>query len=137
MNQDLEHLRLLSIFQYVVAGLTAVLASFFLIHVAIGLVVLVGGFHDPNPPPPVMGWLFVLIPGFFVLCGWTLALFMVLAGRRLQRHAAWTFCFVVAVIDCLVMPFGTVLGVFTIVVLMRPSVKALFGVQPTVASSAV
>jgi hypothetical protein len=27
----------------------------------------------------------------------------------------------------MLMPFGTILGVFTIVVLMRPSVKALFG----------
>ena len=27
---------------------------------------------------------------------------------------------------CLFMPFGTVLGVFTIIVLMRPSVKPLF-----------
>jgi len=36
------------------------------------------------------------------------------------------FCFVVACIECLFMPFGTVLGAFTIIVLMRPSVKNLF-----------
>jgi hypothetical protein len=35
-------------------------------------------------------------------------------------------CFVVAAIECIFMPFGTVLGVFTIIVLSRPSVKALF-----------
>ncbi len=29
-------------------------------------------------------------------------------------------------LNCLFMPFGTVLGVLTIIVLMRPSVKALF-----------
>jgi hypothetical protein len=28
------------------------------------------------------------------------------------------------------MPFGTVLGVFTIIVLMRPTVKQEFGVAP-------
>jgi hypothetical protein len=27
-------------------------------------------------------------------------------------------------------PFGTVLGIFTIVVLTRPSVRAMFGPQP-------
>ena len=32
------------------------------------------------------------------------------------------------------MPFGTVLGVFTIIVLMRPSVKAAFG-YPKVVSA--
>jgi hypothetical protein len=30
--------------------------------------------------------------------------------------------------ECLWMPVGTVLGVFTIIVLMRPRVKRLFGV---------
>jgi hypothetical protein len=28
------------------------------------------------------------------------------------------------------MPFGTVLGIFTLIVLSRPSVKALFAAQP-------
>jgi hypothetical protein len=31
-----------------------------------------------------------------------------------------------ACVACLSVPLGTVLGVFTIIVLMRPSVKALF-----------
>ena len=32
-------------------------------------------------------------------------------------------------LECILMPFGTVLGVFTLIVLMRDSVKALFGVS--------
>jgi len=36
---------------------------------------------------------------------------------------------VMAGIECLFMPFGTVLGVFTILVLVRESVKPLFGVN--------
>jgi hypothetical protein len=39
------------------------------------------------------------------------------------------YCLVVAGIECIFMPFGTVLGVFTIIVLMRPSVRNLFGVE--------
>ena len=35
-------------------------------------------------------------------------------------------CIVMAALACLSMPFGTVLGVFTIIVLARPSVQALF-----------
>jgi hypothetical protein len=34
-------------------------------------------------------------------------------------------------IECVFMPFGTVLGVFTLVVLTRPSVKPLFEDQRT------
>ena len=36
------------------------------------------------------------------------------------------YCFVVAAIECILIPFGTVLGVFTIIALSRPSVKVLF-----------
>ncbi len=38
----------------------------------------------------------------------------------------YTYCLVVAALECLFMPFGTILGVFTIVVLMRHPLKALF-----------
>jgi len=42
------------------------------------------------------------------------------------------FCLIVAGIICIFMPLGTILGVFTIIVLVRPSVKAMFEGQATV-----
>ena len=36
------------------------------------------------------------------------------------------FCFVIACLACMQMPLGTILGVFTIIVLARPSVKEMF-----------
>ena len=39
------------------------------------------------------------------------------------------FCLVIAALLCMITPFGTVLGVFTIIVLVRPSVKLLFTTQ--------
>jgi hypothetical protein len=47
----------------------------------------------------------------------------------LKRHTNYTYCLVVAAIECMFTPFGTVLGVLTIIVLVRPTVKALFGVS--------
>jgi hypothetical protein len=41
-----------------------------------------------------------------------------------------------AAIACMLMPFGTVLGVFTIIVLMRPSVKELFAAAGSFAAPA-
>jgi len=58
--------------------------------------------------------------------GWTLAVCMLIAGRNLAKRRHHTFCLVVAAISCIFMPFGTILGVLTIIVLMRPSVKGLF-----------
>lgn len=43
-----------------------------------------------------------------------------------------TFVFVMACVQCANVPFGTALGVFTILVLQRPSVKALFEGLPPV-----
>jgi hypothetical protein len=130
MNQDLEHLRLLSIFHYVVAGITALFACIPLIHVFFGLLFVFAGDSFTGgrggPPPPFIGWFFVIIGGTFVLAGWTLAIMILLGGRCLARHRNHTFCLVVAALSCLFMPFGTILGVFTIVVLMRTSVKELF-----------
>ena len=61
---------------------------------------------------------------------WTLAVFMGLAGRRRKRRRSWTFCLAIAAIECIFMSFETVLGAFTDIVLMRQSVKELFGVSP-------
>jgi hypothetical protein len=50
------------------------------------------------------------------------------AGRSLARRKRYLFCLIVAGTMCVMCnPLGTVLGVFTIVVLLRPSVKELFG----------
>ena len=204
VNQDDEHLKLLSIFHYVMAGITGLFACFPIIHLIIGIAILSGALEGPfeehwgddgagepawtvpaeaplkpppKPAPPEPGaaepaetapaepepaeapppepaepaeidercppagghrrpWrrfpgtffgvLFVVLPAIIILCGWTLAVLLFIAGRCLARRKRHLFCLVIAGISCLFMPFGTVLGVFTIVVLSRPSVKALF-----------
>lgn len=131
MNQDEEHLRLLSIFHYVVGGLTALGGCFPFIHITIGLMIVTGKFEGPghDDAPAVFGWLFVIIGLFIVAMMWTLATVMFLAGRRLSQRRSHLFCTIVAAVSCLLFPFGTVLGVFTLIVLSRPSVKQLFGVE--------
>ncbi len=48
----------------------------------------------------------------------------------LKQRKSRTFCLVVAAISCLEVPYGTILGVFTFLVLERPSVARLFGANP-------
>jgi hypothetical protein len=133
MNEDREHLRLLSIFHYVVAVLIALFACLPFIHFFMGIAMLSGGWPEPAKaeeqfPLMMVGWFLVLFAGAFIALGWTLAICTFLAGRYLAEQTHYTFCLVVAAVLCIFMPFGTVLGIFTIIVLMRPSVKALFGV---------
>jgi len=81
---------------------------------------------DPNAPPAFLGFLIALFPMVIVLTGWIIAGCVIYAGRCLSSLSKYTFCIVMAGILCLFMPLGTVLGVFTIIVLMRPAVKGLF-----------
>ena len=66
-----------------------------------------------------------------ILCGWTLACFMIAAGRKLRGRRSRMFCLVIAGIECAFVPLGTVLGVFTIIVLVKDSVKAMFEANRT------
>ena len=130
MNQDLEHLRMLSIFHYVMGGIGALAATFPCIHLTIGILLVVApeslGTGNQGPPPAFLGWMFVIVAAFMILVGWTMAICVVLAGRSLARQTRYGFCFAVGCILCLFMPLGTILGVFTLIVLSRDSVKQLF-----------
>jgi ABC-type transport system involved in multi-copper enzyme maturation permease subunit len=128
-NRDEEHLRLLKIFYYIFSGITAFQASIPLIHVAIGIIILiaaVAGGGEERGPPAFVGIFFVCLGGAIVLIGWTLAICAFFSARCLSRRTAYVFCFAIAVMSCLCIPYGTVLGIFTIIVLVRPSVKTIF-----------
>lgn len=135
VTQDEEHLRLLSIFHYVVAGLAALFALFPVFHLIFGIFMILApqkfaGNGQEQSPLALMGWFFVVFASVFIMLGWTIAALILTTGRFLARRRHYQFCLVMAGIECLFMPFGTVLGVFTILVLVRESVKELFGVNP-------
>jgi hypothetical protein len=130
---DAEQLRLLSIFHYVVGGMAILFACFPIIHLVLGLFLILAPDkfgHGSNQPPAFLGWFFVGFASCFILIGWTIGALIVFAGRFLARRKHYTFCFVLACLECLFMPFGTVLGVFTILVLNRPTVKGIFPATP-------
>jgi len=133
MNQDEQHLKLLSIFHYVVGGLAGLFALFPIFHLILGLVFIFAPdtFEGQGEPPPAfIGWLFVIFPAMFITFGWIFAACVIAAGRSLSHRRRYLFCFVMAGAECIFMPFGTVLGVFTIIVLMRDSVKKAFAECP-------
>ena len=133
-NSDQKNLDLLAIFHYIVAGLTGLFACIPLIHVVIGILMASGSLADASqgsPPPPAIGWLFIIIGMGAILFGWTMALLVFFAGRKLHERKARMFCLVIAGLECMFMPFGTVLGVFTIIMLTKDSVIQLFDQNST------
>lgn len=131
-TNDEEHLRLLAIFHYVVAGVGALFACFPLIHVAMGVMIVTGSgsIAGPKGPPAGFGYLFIVIGATFVLIGWAAAVCTFVSGRFLARRRKRLFSFVMAAFLCMFVPFGTVLGIFTIIVLSRESVQRLYASAP-------
>lgn len=114
------------VFPIIGGGMTALFSSMFLIHVGMGIAMLNGALDGKDPPPKLFAWVFIVIGSVCVVAGWTLAGFIIAAGRRLKRRASHMFCLAVAGLECFLMPFGTVLGVFTLIILQKEPVKQLF-----------
>lgn len=135
MSEDESHLNGLAVAHYAVGGVLALFACLPLIHTFLGLALILGVgdmqasmAEGPGGPPPVwFGWLFFLMGFSFFLGGQALAVSVILSGRFLKQQRRYWFSFVVACIACAFMPFGTVLGVLTIIVLSRESVKVRYG----------
>ena len=133
LYQDNEHLKTLSICHYVLAGLCIFPLLYGLLYMGMGIffgAMIANAPQTPNgPPPALLGGIFVVIGLIISAIALTFGLVLLKAGRSLKSHQSYTFCFVVACISCVFMPFGTVLGIFTIIVLLRDSVKAAFNGQ--------
>ena len=130
VNRDLEHLKLLSVLYYVKAGLSAVFGTFPIIHLIVGIVMvaspdLMKG-DSGSGPPAFFGFMFIGMASLFILGGWTCAVLQFLTARNLKRRRRKGLCMFTAGITCLFVPLGTVLGVFTFLVLNRPTVGPLF-----------
>lgn len=130
-NDDAKNLDLLAMFHYVLGGITALFSCFPFIHVFVGAAMLTGKFAETThkvsgSPEAMFGWLFLIMGGMFILIGWSIAICMIIAGKKLKERKSKTFCMVVAGIECMFMPFGTILGVFTLIALNKESIKELF-----------
>jgi hypothetical protein len=131
MDRIDENIKLLSIFHYVFAGLVAFFACIPLIHITLGIIFLLmpekmceGDCTEE--PGKIIGLIFIGVGSFVMLIGWTFAVVVAMAGRFLARRVHLKYCIAVAAASCLFMPFGTVLGVFTLITLTKKEAEALF-----------
>lgn len=119
------HDLLLSVGYYIQGGIAAAYS------LLVGLYFCFLGFalsNSPNGgnPPPNMARFFAVLFGAVVLLGAGYAILQFLAAYWITRHRARVYLFVVAALNCIGIPYGTVLGIFTFMVLQRPAAKQLF-----------
>ena len=131
VDRDAEQVRILSIFQYAAAGVTALVGSFPLLHVAMGALILLlpdsvrGSGKDAFPRE--IGFIFMGFGLVFVAAGWTIAAAHFLTARFLKQKRRYWFCVVASAITCLACMFSSgIVGIASLVILLRPGVKDLF-----------
>ena len=129
-----EHLRLLSIGNYIAGGFHIAFASLFIFHFVF-LIVIASHPHmfppttpDRNSPPEALLHIFAGLIGAFILSGWAFGALTIYAGRCIKARSRRTFCLVMAAINILSIPFGTIVGVCGIMVLCRSGVRRLYPV---------
>lgn len=132
---DTQHLKLLAIFHFVLAGLAVVGLGFLGLH----WFIMDSVFSNPEawneakagPPPEqflaLFKW-FYLAMGLLVVGS---GIANLVSGFMIQQRRARVFSLVVAGVNCLAFPFGTALGVFTFIVLLRDSVEQLYAATPS------
>lgn len=132
---DDEHLRILAICHYVLGGLVICFSCLAIIYILVGLAMAISPQFSDHPrqpheaPPAVFGYVVAGMGGCFMCLGWAVGGAMIFMGRSIQKRQHRTLTLVMAAIECLSMPFGTLLGVFTFIVLLRPSVILLYQAQ--------
>ncbi|MGV0028202.1 hypothetical protein [Phormidesmis priestleyi] len=58
--------------------------------------------------------------------GLTYSVLTIVSGRCLARRKGYGFSFTIACLQCISIPFGTILGIVTINILLRDSVRMLY-----------
>ena len=147
-----ERLRLLALGFYIKGAVGAFFISFLLIHffVLLGFSFLPEKSWNPPPkpantiesvsvtpsptprpvnqaPPVVMFRIFAAVIGLIILLGWTFGALTIYAGRCVQKRIHRTFVLVMAALNCPLIPWGTLLGVATFIVMQSPAGQREFG----------
>jgi hypothetical protein len=124
MNKDLNQLKLLGIF-HTIWGVLAILfgLAFGILYIALGTNsnVEISGSLSPSAAHQIFIVSGIVVTLFSSIYG----VLMIVAGGMLRRQRGYRFCFFVSILDLFGFP-SIILGIFTLIVLIRPTVKELF-----------
>jgi hypothetical protein len=135
-RKDNEHIRLLSVFHFVVSGLALFGMAFLCLHYFMMSSIFSNpemwkakdGAGAPKEFFDVFVWFYLFMGVMFAVA----CIANILSGLFLRQRKHRMFSLVVAGLDCVQIPFGTALGVFTIVVLLRDSVRESYNSVETI-----
>jgi hypothetical protein len=130
---DNEHLRLLEIFHYISGGLTIAFSCLFIFHLIFMSYIVMNPEqfmqnpgNNKNPDPSQFMSIFVIIFGLFIILGISYGVAQIISGRFIKQRRRRVFSFIVAIPNILFIPYGTILGILTLMVLSNERVKRLY-----------
>lgn len=134
-QKDQSHLNTLSILHYVNAGLSALSIVFIILHYLAMRFIFTNEAmikeieKDPTASPEILTSMLDIFIWFYLLAAlYAIASLIInfLAARYLKARINKTFTMVVAGINCINIPLGTVLGIFTLIKLTTPSASFIY-----------
>lgn len=129
-KNDASHLKLLMVFHYVLAGLSVVGLGFLFLHYKFMDLMMnnpeMWEESNQTPPPEQFFAIFQYLYFGMAVMIVVFAIGNALSARFIQTRRHRMFSLIIAGLDCLMFPFGTALGVFTFIILLRDSVAARY-----------
>jgi hypothetical protein len=133
-TRDDGDLRILSILEYVYAGFLALTGLVCGLYIGVGIFIARTPFPVPRgragAPPSIdmemIGGIVILVGVIAMFIAFAKSVLLIVSARSMNARKRHTLCIVAAALTCISFPLGTALGVFTLIVLLRPSVRALF-----------
>jgi TctA family transporter len=84
------------------------------------------GSHGERPPPPLVGWVIILVALDAMALMPVFAALKLSTVRAVRDRRHRTLCLVTSALSCLLIPYGAVHGVSGLMVLERATVRGLF-----------
>ncbi len=122
VKPDNDLLSIVSIFHFVLGGFQMLFSLIGLIYLGMGILIASGELESAKgtPPPAEIGWIFGAVGIVFTLVFLTIGLLAIKTGTNIRKRKNRTFCIVIDSILCMMIPLGTIVGIFGLVLLMKP-----------------
>lgn len=114
---------------YLIKGiLTMCFSLFFMLYAGMGFFFnqVIEHSQQDTELPFNFGWIFTIIGGIGILFCIILGILNLMASKYIKEQKNYNFIFGLAIVNCLTGILGILLGVFTLIELTKPDIKALF-----------
>lgn len=131
LDQSDQWGRILAIMHFVLGGFVTLLSCLPGLYIAIGAMMASGAFPtNPNEPSPeFLGAFLAMFGALFMFIILAIGIGNLVAGVMITKRKSWVGVLIVSCINMLNQPLGMLLGIFTLMWLMRADVRESFAAE--------